>query len=72
MMQQHNELDILEEACSAAISVLFFAAGWIAANMGGAWLHLVRSLCRLCVYSDTLLLNKTRASGSERQKSLED
>lgn len=35
---------MLEEAWSAAISVLFYAAGWIAANRGG-WGGLGSTLC---------------------------
>lgn len=52
MRQQHNELDMLEEAWSAAISVLFFAAGWIAANTRGGGLappctFVMQTLCLL-------------------------
>lgn len=56
---------------SATLSILFLAAGWIAANMG-AWLRLVHLSCRLCVYRNTLLI-KTKASRSKKtQKSQDD
>lgn len=55
----------LEEVCSAAIIILFFAAGWVPANMG-TWLHLERLSCRVRVYCNTLLLNKTKASPQGR------
>lgn len=45
MRQQHNKLDMLEEAWSAAIRVLFFVAGWIAANMGGGGVGSTLCVC---------------------------